>query len=188
MINKDEHKSGLPTQIVFLGLIGPRKGLFDLLIVFERLVDEGYNIRLSIGGNGDVAKLKEHISLPKLKNRVDYLGWIDEAQKCQLLSGCDIFTLPSYGEGMPVSILEAMAYGLAVISTPVGGIPELVDDGMTGYLVTPGDLESLYEKLKTLIEQQELRVKMGRKGRKKVENEFDIKRNYRAISDLYDQL
>jgi glycosyltransferase involved in cell wall biosynthesis len=180
--------SGLPIRIVFLGLIGPRKGVFDLLIVFERLVEEGYDIRLFIGGNGDVKKLTERISLPELKDRVDYLGWIDEDQKCKLLAGCDIFTLPSYGEGMPVSILEAMAYGLAVISTPVGGIPELVDDGMTGYLVAPGDLENLYIKFKALIDQQELRVKMGRNGRRKVENEFDMRKNHRAISDLYDQL
>jgi glycosyltransferase involved in cell wall biosynthesis len=183
-----EKVSSLQTKIVFLGLIGQRKGVFDLLIVFERLVDEGYDIRLSIGGNGEVAKLKKRISLLKLKDRVDYLGWIDEDKKSQLLAGCDIFTLPSYGEGMPVSILEAMAYGLAVISTRVGGIPELVEDGLTGYLVAPGDLEKLYEKLKTLIVQQKLRVKMGRNGRRKVEDGYDIEKNYRAISNVYDQL
>jgi glycosyltransferase involved in cell wall biosynthesis len=176
------------TQILFLGLIGPRKGVFDLLTVIKRLVEEGYDIRLSIGGNGDVAKLKDRLSLPQLKRRVHYLGWIEEDQKDYLLAGSDIFTLPSYGEGMPVSIIEAMAYGLAVISTPVGGIPELVDDGVTGYLVKPGDIEDLYEKLKILIEQADLRVEMGRNGRLKVEDGYNIVKNYKAISCIYEQL
>jgi glycosyltransferase involved in cell wall biosynthesis len=183
-----QKKSSLQTQIAFLGLVGPRKGVFDLLIVFERLVVEGYDILLCIGGNGEIDKLKDHISSPILKDRVQYLGWINDDQKDRLLVDSDIFILPSYGEGMPVSILEAMAYGLAVISTPVGGIPELVDDSTTGYLVGPGDLEHLYQKLKILIEQQELRVKMGRIGRRKVEDGFDIKKNYQAISCVYDSL
>jgi glycosyltransferase involved in cell wall biosynthesis len=184
----DQRKTGGPVKMVFLGLIGPRKGLFDFLIVFEQLVKEGYEIRLSIGGNGEVARLMKRISAPLLKDRVEYLGWIDERQKKHLLISSDIFVLPTYGEGMPVSILEAMAYGLAVVSTPVGGIPELVEDGHNGYLVDPGDLETLHDRLKTLVGKQELRVLMGRRGRRKAACGFDIRQNYRAISQVYDQL
>jgi glycosyltransferase involved in cell wall biosynthesis len=176
------------TQIVFLGLIGPRKGLFDLLTVFDRLVKEGYDIGLSIGGNGEIARLRSCIAANELENRANYLGWIKGRQKERLLRSSDIFVLPSYGEGMPISILEAMAYGLPVVSTLVGGIPELVEEGVTGFLVEPGDLDSLYDRLKTLIEQQNLRVQMGLNARRKVENAFDLRNNYKAISQVYDQL
>jgi glycosyltransferase involved in cell wall biosynthesis len=188
LCKKEKNDFGNPTRIVFLGLISQRKGIFDLIIVFERLVREGYDIRLSIGGNVQETKFKERISSPLLKGRIQYLGWIGEDQKDRLLASSDLFVLPSYGEAMPMSVLEAMAYGLAVISTQVGSLHELVEDGVTGFLVTPGDLEGLYNRVKTLIDQRDLRNKMGQNGRRKVEISFDIRLNYKAISDIYDRL
>lgn len=177
-----------PTRIVFLGWLIPEKGLYDLLTVFDRLVKEGYDIHLAIGGKGDEEKLNARISSSILKDRIDYLGWIGDQQKDQLLQGSDIFVLPSYGEAMPMSILEAMAYGLPVVSTRVGAIPEQIEDVVSGFLLTPGDLEGLHDRLKTLILDRDLRIKMGQKGRLRIEEAFDIRRNCQAISQIYDQL
>jgi glycosyltransferase involved in cell wall biosynthesis len=188
-LSKIENKNSREvTRIVFLGLLSNKKGFFDLLEVFEKLVKEEYNIELFIGGSGKTNKLEERIGRSALKNRIHYLGWINENQKDRLLISSDVFVLPSYGEAMPMSILEAMAYGLAVISTPVGSIPELVEDGVTGFLVKPGDLTGLHSRLKTLVEQRKLRIQMGRNGRLKVEKNFDIRQNYQFIGNIYNQL
>ena len=175
-------------NIIFLGLIGPRKGLFDLLLAFERLVKEKFNIHLSIGGNGQVERLRKHLFSPLLKHTVCYHGWIDETKKDKILTDGDIFVLPSYGEGMPISILEAMSYGLPVVSTCVGAIPEQVEDGVTGYLINPGDIDDLYNKLKKLIINRNLRIEMGQNGRRKIETTFDINKNCQSLCQLYDQL
>lgn len=176
-----------PVNIVFLGLIGPRKGLFDLLAAFERLVMEGFNVHLSIGGNGQVSKLQKRLLSPHLAHTVCYHGWIGETQKKNLLEHSDIFVLPSYGEGMPISVLEAMSYGLPVVSTRVGAIPEQVEDGVTGYLLSPGDVNGLYDRLKTLIQKPHLRIEMGSKGLLKVQERFDMNKNSQLLSDLYNQ-
>lgn len=180
--------SGGPTRIVFLGGLIPEKGLYDLLNVFERLVEEGYDLHLAIGGKGDEEKLFARISTHMLKNRVDYLGWIDDVQKDQLFQTSDIFVLPSYGEAMPMSILEAMAYGLPVISTKVGAIPEQIVDTVSGYLIRPGDLDGLYHRLKTLAIDRNLRIQMGQVGRRRIEEAFDIRKSCQKISQIYDQL
>jgi glycosyltransferase involved in cell wall biosynthesis len=177
-----------PTRIVFLGGLTTEKGFYDLLSVFERLVEEGFDICLAIGGQGDETRLNTRISSPLFKNRVDYLGWIDDHQKERLLQGSDIFVLPSYAEAMPMSILEAMAYGLPVVSTRVGAIPEQVEDGVSGFLLAAGDLEGLKKRIKTLIMNRNLRIQMGRNGRRRIESAFDIRRNYEAICQVYDQL
>lgn len=177
-----------PTRIVFLGWLIPEKGLYDLLTVFERLVEEGYDIHLAIGGKGDEEKLFARLSNPILKDCVDYLGWIGDGQKDRLLKTSDIFVLPSYGEAMPMSILEAMAYGLPVISTKVGAIPEQIEDTVSGYLLQPGNIEDLYLRLKTLILDRDLRVRMGQVGRRRIEEAFDIRKNFQKISLIYEQL
>jgi polysaccharide biosynthesis protein VpsI len=172
-------------HLTFLGLIGERKGLFDLLRVVRRLIDNDLKIKLSIGGNGENDRLQATIKSLKLNDSVNFLGWISEKQRDKLLRETDVFVLPSYGEGMPMSILEAMSYSVPVVSTTVGGIPELVLDGETGFLIEPGDLDALYEKLKCLIQDKELRKKFGRKGRLVIENRFNIDLVSQKIKQIY---
>jgi glycosyltransferase involved in cell wall biosynthesis len=172
----------------FLGLIGYRKGIFDLLSVFRELVDHGLPIYLKIGGNGQVARLKREIENLSLQDRVRYLGWITGKEKEQLLRSTDIYVLFSYGEGMPISILEAMSYAIPVVSTRVGGIPELIDDGYSGFLVLPGDKSALFAKLTRLVENHNLRREMGRNARKAVEIGHNIECIARKLGEAYDDL
>ena len=135
-------KDGEPVRLLFLGEIGPRKGVFDLLKAMAVLqgVSPG-QAWLEIGGNKNEEALKEAIRSQGLEDCVHFNGFVSGDLKKELLSRTDVFILPSYNEGLPISILEAMSYGCAIISTPVGGIPEVVKEN--GILVQPGDVEGI---------------------------------------------
>ena len=177
-----------PVRLAFLGLVGERKGVFDLVRVVRRLINDGHDIRLNIAGNGDIDRLNEMISGLQLSEKVSYLGWISEIQRDRLLRRTDIYVLPSYGEGMPMSVLEAMSYSIPVVSTNVGGIPELVLEGETGYLVEPGDIEALYHSLTMLIADEGLRTRLGAKGRQIVAEKHDLNTIVRKLDGIYGEL
>jgi glycosyltransferase involved in cell wall biosynthesis len=152
-------------QVLFLGMIGERKGIFDLLEVVKdnQPYFEG-KMRLVIGGNGEVMKLKKFIKDHQLENIVVFEGWISGSKKQALFSGSDVYILPSYNEGLPVSILEAMSYKLPIISTNVGGIPEILYDGVNGYVINPGDKKALFNSLKAFLDEPGLVQQMGNKS------------------------
>ena len=138
-------------HLLFLGLITEQKGIFDLLEVLSEHKDEFEGkIVLHIGGNGKVDKLKEFIHTKGLQNIVIYEGWVSGEKKIQMFNISDVFILPSYTEGLPVSILEAMSYGLPILSTPVGGIPEVVNES-NGILFEPGNKNEIYDSILKLI-------------------------------------
>lgn len=133
-----------PVNFLFLGRIGHRKGIFDILKVLseKRELFNG-KMRLHAGGDGETEKIKSFIIEHKLEEFVEYVGWINGESKQELLSKSDVYILPSYSEGLPISILEAMSYKLPIISTPVGGIPEIVGNDINGILVNPGSLSEI---------------------------------------------
>jgi glycosyltransferase involved in cell wall biosynthesis len=174
-----------PLQLTFLGLIGDRKGVFDLLKVFKKLINNGYPVRLNIGGNGEITRLFKELRKLGIADYVKYCGWIQDKEKDLLLRKTDIFVLPSYAEGMPMSILEAMSYAIPVVTTNVGGIPELVIEGKTGYLIDPGDLDALYKKISFLIQNKDIRRDFGNKGRLLIKNKYNIDVNFQKLSRIY---
>lgn len=152
-------------NLLFLGVLNEQKGIYDLLEVLS--ADKEYyssKIDLIIGGNGDTLKLQETIEQGGLSGFVKYAGWVSGEKKERLLNDCDIYVLPSYNEGLPISILEAMAYRTAILSTTVGGIPEIVKDGVNGYLFKPGDQVNLDSKLRCLVENRGLLSSMKDKS------------------------
>lgn len=146
----DKASVGPAVQIVFLGLVGKRKGVADLIQAMARVHAVHPDARLTIGGNGDVAQAEAQIKALGLDECIEMAGWVGPEQRARLLSAADIYVLPSYNEGLPMGILEAMAYKAAVISTTVGGIPELITDGENGRLIAPGDVDTLAEALLAL--------------------------------------
>lgn len=139
---KDEKESvetNRPVHFLFMGEIGERKGVFDILRGMANChTDLDGKIELRIGGNKHEEELKQMIADNHLEKIVKFEGWVGGEKKIELLNWADVFILPSKNEGLPISILEAMSYGMPVISTPVGGIPEVVSD-KNGILVTPGN-------------------------------------------------
>ena len=152
----EKSAEGEPARLLFLGEIGPRKGVFDLLEAIRGEAGEG--LRLDIGGNRMETELKERIAALGLCHAVTFHGFVSGEAKAELLARADVFVLPSYNEGLPISILEAMSYGCAIISTSVGGIPEVVKGN--GLLVAPGDIAAIGEAV-SKMKDASLRRKMG---------------------------
>lgn len=155
-----------PTLVRALGKLPPDS--FDALIV---------------GDGPDRRRLEEEIAGLGLQARVRLAG--ERRDVPALLAGADVFVLASSSEGMPVSVLEAMAAGLPVVASRVGGVPEQVDDGRTGVLVEPGDTDALAEALTTLLDDGELRRRLGAAGRARAEEAFDLEPFRRAHVELY---
>jgi len=143
-IKYNQHKNSDIIKYLFLGLIGERKGIYDLmnLIIRDRAIFD-FKIEIHIGGNGEVDKIEEIIKDNNLDSIVKFHGWVSGEKKSELLNMSDVFILPSYNEGLPIAILEAMSYNLPIISTNVGGIPEIIENGVNGFLINPGNLDQL---------------------------------------------
>ena len=127
--------------------------------------------------------IENHVQKLGLSEKVQFLGYQNNI--LEILRSMDIFILPSLWEGMPNAILEAMAAGLPVVATNVGGTPEVVVDGETGFLVPPRDPEALANAIKLLIDDPELRKKFGQAGRERVERHFTIQETVRKTEELY---
>lgn len=148
---------GRPLNFLFLGTINKNKGILDLINAFAKIQAEEKNIRLKIGGSGPLEKeMFTLIDKLQLSNYIDVLGWVSGEQKDKALLQSDVLILPSYVEGLPISILEAMANGVVVLATPVGGIPDLIEDGVNGLLVEPGDVDGLAKAIELLADDPEL--------------------------------
>ncbi len=158
------HKSAVFT-LLFLGRLGQNKGIYDLLAVLrEHHAAYRGSVRLLFGGDGEVEQCCKYIKDYGLDDIAQYVGWVVGQEKIDLLNSADAYVLPSYSEGLPISILEAMSYGLPIIATPVGGIPEIVHEGDNGVLVTPGDQRALAAAIDTLRGDATRRYAMGERA------------------------
>jgi glycosyltransferase involved in cell wall biosynthesis len=170
-------------NFLFLGRIGKRKGVFDLIqsIIDNRQYLEG-KVKFSIGGDGDVENLKNLIENYNLNNIVEYKGWVNSHRKNKLLSQNHILILPSYNEGLPISLLEAMSFSMPIISTKVGGIPQILKDGFNGKFVEPGNTNEIFEAIKFYIENKPLILEHG-------QNSYHLAQNYfpeKVLGNLQD--
>lgn len=164
--------SGDKVNVLFLGLVGENKGIYDLLTAFAAAVINVPQLCLCVGGNGEVEKARAFALELGLDTHVKFLEWVDGDAKNDLLHHTDIFVLPSYNEGLPVSVLEAMSWGIPVITTPVGGIPELIEDRVNGFLVAPGDTLMLQHLLEQLGRDQAVCHRVGLAGRMRVQKQY----------------
>ena len=173
------------TKILYCGKIRHAKGTFDLIRAFGDLpLSLRQSTELVIAGDGEVEAARDLAEKLNVKEQVQLPGWVDEIHREKLLDEADIFTLPSYFEGLPMSILEAMSAGLPIVSTNVGGIPDIVADRHNGFLVDAGDISALSDRLKTLIEDVELRISYGRQSRLD-SMQFDIKPYWVKLRDVF---
>ena len=175
-------------QVLFLGEIGQRKGCFDLPEIIHLVMDKVPDARFVIAGNGELSFLKEQLKERGLESVVQFPGWVRGEQKDQLLRESAIFLLPSYHEGMPMSILDAMGYGLPIVSTEVGGIPKLVVNGQNGYLRKPGDKEGIAEALIWLLEEPDKRLAAGEKSREIVKQRYTLEAHLEQLEALYENV
>ncbi len=170
-------------KLLFLGRICKEKGIEELLAAAVELSQKYKDIQLYLGG------VFEDESLKKLAEQhseiITLLGWIEGCEKDNYLKCCDIFVLPSYFEGQPVSVLEAMSYGSCVIATQVGGIPQMIEDNESGLLIEPGNQSALKEALMKALDDEKLCERLGASAREKVQKEFSIDQCVEKLLSLY---
>jgi glycosyltransferase involved in cell wall biosynthesis len=172
-------------ELLFAGALTERKGLQDLLaaLASARLRQAAWH--LAVAGNGDDAPFRNQSEMSGLADKVTFHGWMAPPKMHDLFAASDVLVLPSRNEGLPMVIVEAMASGLAVISTPVGSISDAVVDGVNGLLVPPKDVDGLATALATVIECPEVRRRMGREGRNLYLTKFMISKANERLSEIF---
>lgn len=175
-------------HLLYMGEISNRKGAFDLLnaIVAEKEYFKD-KIYLRMGGNEVDGNIKGFIKDNGLEDFVSYEGWISGDKKIDCLNWEDVYILPSYNEGLPIAILEAMSYSHPVISTPVGGIPEIISNYKNGILVTPGNYTEITNAIKYYIENKKEIKLQGENGYKVVKDFFPDK-VFNDLTNIYKTL
>jgi glycosyltransferase involved in cell wall biosynthesis len=175
-------------RLLFMGRFSPEKGVTDLI---EALGDGGLAAlewTAVIAGAGDMSARDHHRLHGDLSGRAAVPGWLSNEQARQAFSSANIFVLPSHLEGLSLSLLEAMAHGLAVVATPVGAHGEVIQDGQNGLLVPPGDAPALTIALRRLIIDRSLRQSLGQAARRRFVAKYHIARTVEQLRSVYDHV
>lgn len=170
-------------NILFLGRLCNDKGIKELVEAMKGVIARIPDSHLYLGGMWEDKELEPLVS--ELGDNVTFLGWVGGKEKERLFKECSIFVLPSYYEGQPVSVLEAMAYSLAVIATKVGSIPEMITSGENGELIEPRDAKKLEQALLRLLYDAEYKKMMAESGRLVVERNYDIYKRLDQLCEIY---
>ena len=186
-------KPGDLLTVFFIGNVGRAKGIFELIAATARIRQAGTTpFRVVLAGpfdSPDVGEeVRRQIRLADVDEEIKLAGLVVGEQKERLFRDASIFVLPSYGEGLPMSMLEAMSYSLPVVATRVGAIPEVVRDGQEGFLVEPGNVEQLFTAILKLLRSKPLRQSMGNRGRARVEQNHTTTAYLRSLASIYDEL
>lgn len=172
--------------VLFLGELGPRKCCYDIPDVVEKVVSKIPNAKFVFAGDG-IGKdhIREAIKEKGLLNNIHLPGWVRGEQKDKLLKQADIFFLPSYNEGMPMSILDSMGYGLPIISTLVGGIPNIVHNDKNGYLFEPGDIEDFSNAIVDLLTNSEKRINFAKASFQIANDKYSLDCHIEKLKSVY---
>ncbi|WP_418320790.1 glycosyltransferase family 4 protein [Piscinibacter sakaiensis] len=174
-------------NILFLGRLWREKGIYDLVDAATTVVKRYPRTRFICAGDGEIGSLISLVQERGIAQNFDFPGWVDGPDKDSLLATATIFVLPSYFEGLPLGMLEAMANGIPVIATDVGGIAEALGPD-AGVLIPPGSPSALADSLVSLLSDPQRQLTMGGVGARRAKQEFSPEVVFRRIGDLYTQL
>lgn len=172
---------------VTLGRLGQRKGTYDLVEAIDIAREMVPNIKCYLAGDGDVEKIRELVKSKNLENNIEVVGWANFDKKLELLHSVSTVVLPSYNEGLPMSILEGMACGKAIISTTVGAIPEVINEE-NGILVKAGDVQALSEALVECAQNLARIEKMSIVNIDKIQKLFSMDVMHSQLSKYYESV
>lgn len=175
-------------NLLYLGVIGQRKGIYDILNALKdnKEMFEG-KVVLRIGGNQEEEKLQTCINEYGLQGMVKFEGFVSGEKKIECLNWADVYILPSFNEGLPIGILEAMSYRHPIISTPVGGIPEVVKDGVNGIMVKPGNVQEIAKAISAFVGDKKLVEEYGMHSIELVKP-YLPETVFAALSEMYSHL
>lgn len=183
-----EKADRFPRRLLFLGDVIRRKGVYDLIDALALVAEQFPSFEASICGRGEIEQAKRLALERGLAGRLSFPGWVGGGEKESLLQNAYIFALPSHAECLPMGMLEAMARGVPVVATRVGGIPDIVDDGCEGYLVEPGDTTALADAIMRLLVDGPRWQTMATAARAKVVRQFSLDRTLERLRMLYEDL
>lgn len=176
-------------RLVYIGRLALEKGLYETLQGLQMALAQGVRARLTIAGSGpEETRLRRYAAQLGLGREARFVGPVSGAGKLELLGEADVLVLASYGEGLPYALLEGMAAGAAVIATRVGGVPDVVLNGVHGLLVPPRDAEALRGAIVRLAADRELLGRMSAACRGRIAGGYSLERMSERLDGLYAEL
>jgi len=183
IFNLKAQEKGDKIRALLLGSDWRRKGVYDVFKAAPLIVGKDKRMVFMLAGEEHAEKYKNACTKGDMTKHFEFLGIIEGEAKTKALTNADMFILPSYNEGLPIAMLEAMAAGLPVVSTRVGAIPEVIEEGVNGFLIEPGDFNTLADRVIKLAGDGRLRRSMGERNRMKA-RQYDIN----SVADLLDEI
>jgi glycosyltransferase involved in cell wall biosynthesis len=177
-----------PNLVLFLGRLTAEKGIYDLLEAIAGVRNTVPDVRLVCAGEGDRVAVARYARQLGIAEAVNFTGSVGPSGKRALLEHAAVFALPSYAEGLPASLIEAMSAGIPVVASAVGGIAEVVVDGTSGSLVGAGDKKNLERALTRLLVNRALAARMGESARQAATARFAADKALAPLEDLYQSL
>ena len=175
-------------QILFSGTLYDGKGYKDLILAFAKIAKDHPDWGIVFAGNGEVEQARSLVSSLGISEQVELLGWVSGEAKHEAFCEAKALCLPSYAEGFPMAVLDAWAYGLPVVTTPVGGVPDVAVDGENMLLFKPGDVDALAMQLERIINDERLRQKLSEESVKMARGKFDLMTVTEQVGRVYDEL
>ncbi len=172
-------------RVLFVGNLSERKGVTDLLKALALPGFDTSRLEVTLAGGGDVGGYRVAAQSLGIGAWVRFEGWADQRKVARLMAQADVLVLPSYDEGLPLVILEALSNGVAVVCSPVGEIPSVLTHGLNASFVQPGDIEGLAARLQEVLRQQELMETLERNGRALYEQKFSLARFFDSIARVH---
>ncbi len=172
--------------LLLTGRLGKRKGVYDLLravAACNSRLDE--DIKLYLCGDGEIEKVRKEAERLGIAGRLAHVGWVSSPEMEEMYRSAMIFVLPSYHEGMPMALLEAMAHGIPCITGDTDAVPEVIKNGENGVLIKPGDITGLSRVILHLADDTEYRTRLGRRGYRTVKEAFNIEHRMEELEKIY---
>jgi colanic acid/amylovoran biosynthesis glycosyltransferase len=175
-----------PFRIISVGRLAPVKGHHILVSAVDRLIQAGRNVQVRLVGDGpERASLEEDVRRRGLSANIVFEGSLNQDRVRALYRESDCFVLPSFAEGVPVVLMEAMATEIPCVTTWITGIPELIDNGTEGLLAPPSDDEAIAGCIARLMDDPDLRQRIGKAGRAKVVQKYDLRQNVERLARIF---
>lgn len=188
LVHHPQSTNSATPNILYLGKAHHLKGVYDLVSAMKHITRVLPATSLTIAGDGDLCSLQRFIDEHGLTKSIQLLGWIEPERRNSLLRQCSVFALPSYQEGLPIALLEAMASACAIVTTPVGAIPEVIQHNINGILIEPAAVTELSEALCELLLNPMQRRRLGENAYCHVKNHYSVNVGVSNLRTVYETL
>lgn len=173
-------------QVLFMGELGRRKGCYDIPAIWELVLRQAPSARLVMAGDGEMEAVRRAFQEKGISSGVSFPGWVRHEKKEKLFRESSIFLFPTYHEGMPMAVLEAMGYGLGIVTTDVGGIPKLIRNEENGFIGKPGDIQAMAQYVIKLLREPALCEAYGHRARELALRDYSAQRHMERLGAIYD--